>query len=169
MKYLLTLALVLPSFLMAAATKPTTVEFKDATGMSLGTAKLSQMRKGVKIELKLSKLSPGSHAIHFHENGTCEGPKFLTAGGHFNPEGKEHGLDNPLGHHLGDMTNFIADKDGIVKATVMNEHATLAPTGPGSLKKEGGVSLVIHAGADDQKTNPSGASGDRIACAVLAL
>jgi Cu-Zn family superoxide dismutase len=166
MKFIMALALAIPGLLLAAANKDIKVEFKNAEGKVIGTGTLSQLRKGLKINLDISGLTPGEHAIHFHENGKCEGAKFESAGGHLNPDGKEHGLDNPHGHHLGDMKNIVADKDGKIKTSVVNESATLA-SGPGSLKKEGGVAIVIHAHADDNKTNPSGASGDRVACAVL--
>ena len=168
MNKILSIVLACPVLLVAAPNKEIKVELKDAQAKDLGTATLVQYKKGVKISLNLKGLTPGAHAIHIHENGICEGPAFTTAGGHLNPEKKEHGMENPKGHHAGDMPNIIADKDGVVKTSFVNEGVTLLD-GPNSLKKEGGAALIIHAGADDYKTNPSGGAGDRVACGIVEV
>jgi Cu-Zn family superoxide dismutase len=141
-------------------------DMTDASGKSVGTATLTQTASGVRITANLSSLPPGVHAIHIHTVGKCEAPGFTTAGGHFNPEGKKHGMDNPDGMHAGDLPNFTVSSDGSAQVTALASHATLGD-GDNSLFHTGGTALVIHQMADDYKTDPAGNAGPRIACGVI--
>ena len=149
-----------------AAQAPVKVELKDAQGQSIGTATLSAAMGAVHVQLDLKGLKPGVHAIHVHAVPKCEGPAFTSAGGHLNPAGKKHGLQSPDGPHAGDMENFTVAADGTAKGMIMTKGITLGD-GPHSVFANGGTALVVHAGPDDMKTDPAGASGDRIACGVI--
>ncbi len=147
-------------------TKPVRVALIDAKGDSIGTATLSPASNGVKIALAVKGLSPGEHAIHVHGAAKCEGPAFTSAGGHFNPDQKQHGTNNPQGPHAGDMPNFTVDSTGRSTATVVAPGITLG-AGPHSVFTGGGTALVIHEKADDMKSDPAGNAGARVACGVI--
>jgi superoxide dismutase, Cu-Zn family len=152
---------------MAMLNAQTTVQLKNAAGESVGTAVLSAAPSGgVQIALDLNHLPPGEHAIHVHQNAKCEPPKFTTAEGHFNPDKKKHGLSNPEGPHAGDMPDFTVATDGTAKTTVIAPNLTYTE-GPHSVFSNGGTALMIHASADDMKSDPAGNAGARIACGVI--
>jgi len=143
------------------------VELKDAQGKSVGTVGLFQQGSGVGLKLQLHDLPPGEHGIHFHQNAKCDAPDFKSAGPHLNPDGKKHGLENPEGHHAGDMKNLTVDAQGKANGVKLQDNDVTLGDGANSLFSNGGTALVIHAKADDMKTDPSGNSGDRIACGVI--
>jgi Cu-Zn family superoxide dismutase len=143
------------------------VDLKDSKGASVGMAMISPAKGGgVSIDLDVKGLPPGEHAIHFHAVPKCEAPAFTSAGGHFNPMTKKHGMENPEGPHAGDMMNFTVDAKGNAKTTITNKNVTLGAE-PNSLYTNGGTALMIHAAADDMKTDPSGNAGDRIVCGPI--
>ena len=142
------------------------VELKDAKGNSVGMAMISPAKGGgVSIDLDVKGLPPGEHALHFHAVPKCEAP-FTSAGGHFNPSNKKHGIQNPEGPHAGDMNNFTVDAKGTAKTTIVNTKVTMGSE-PNSIYANGGTALMIHAAADDMKTDPAGNAGDRIACGAI--
>lgn len=135
-------------------------------GLPIGTAKVTESKKhGLRVEIQVKGLQRGERGIHLHAIGSCEGPRFTSAGPHWNPHGKMHGLSNPEGSHAGDMPNLLVNRNGRGKLKFD------IPEGQfdrgGGLMDDDGASIVIHAMSDDQRTDPSGNSGDRIACGVF--
>lgn len=143
------------------------VDLMDSDGDSIGTAELTDEDDGVQVKLNAKGVSEGAHGIHFHEVGKCEVPDFESAGGHFNPADTSHGLDHKEGPHAGDLPNLNVGEDGEVDEEFLAEDVTLKSGEENSLLQEGGTALIIHAEADDGKTQPSGDSGDRIVCGVI--
>jgi superoxide dismutase, Cu-Zn family len=143
-----------------------TVTLRDAEGKDVTTLTLSDAGNGVLITGTLSEVSPGPHAIHFHAVGKCE-PPFDSAGDHFNPAGKMHGILNEAGHHAGDMPNVVMPEEGKGAMQIFAAGVTLAVNVGNSLRDGDGTAIVIHADPDDYKTDPAGNSGDRIACGVV--
>jgi Cu-Zn family superoxide dismutase len=141
----------------------------DVNGSAIGTASLWQDPNGlVNVEIASLALPAGTHGIHFHEVAKCEGgaTAFSTAGGHYNPLGKQHGLNNPLGAHAGDAPNIVIPASGVGGVAFTSNRVTLT-SGTISLFDADGSSIVVHANPDDQVSQPSGNSGPRIACGVV--
>ena len=139
----------------------------NSSGAAVGTAQLWQDANGtVNVEISSLTLPAGTHGIHFHDVGKCEGPAFTTASGHYNPMGMEHGLQNPKGPHAGDNPNIVIPAGGVGNVSFSTDRVSLTP-GTRTLLDADGTALVVHASADDQVTNPSGNSGARIACGVV--
>jgi Cu-Zn family superoxide dismutase len=134
----------------------------NASGQSIGSVRAWQTAGGVSFHIEASGLSHGVHGVHVHAVGRCEGPDFTSAGPHWNPAEKKHGINNPAGPHAGDMPNVEVAANGVLSATLTLPGASMA-----SLLDADGAALVIHAAADDYVTDPSGNSGARIACAVI--
>jgi Cu-Zn family superoxide dismutase len=142
-------------------------ELRNAAGESVGEARLTQNAAGpVELAVQVHDLSPGRHGIHFHATGSCDAPSFESAGAHYSPppnDAAKHGLSNPEGPHNGDLPNLEVSADGSGRLSTATDRVTLGPDGP-TLFDADGTALVIHAKEDDQRTDPSGNSGDRVAC-----
>jgi Cu-Zn family superoxide dismutase len=147
---------------------PATVELKDKDGKTVGKLTLKEAKGGVAIKGKLMGLTPGQHGFHIHEKGACTPPGFQSAGGHYNPTKKHHGQLNPQGgQHVGDLGNLNVGPKGTIAVNTMAKGATLGK-GDASLTKTDGTAIVVHAKADDLKSDPAGNAGDRIACGPIA-
>ncbi len=153
-----------------ATPKSVMVQMETSDGRDGGKATLTQKGKNVEVEADFKNLNPGVHAIHIHQNPKCDAPDFKTAGGHFNPAGKQHGIQNPQGHHAGDMPlNLNVGDDGMVKKSFTSKDISLDPKAPNSVFANGGTSLMVHSGADDMKTDPSGNAGGRESCGIISI
>ena len=150
-----------------ATAAPATFFFKGGDGAELGTVSVSEDAAGLTLNLNATGMPAGVHGIHLHEKGLCDGPRFDSAGAHWNPGQKKHGRDNPAGAHAGDLANINVNADGSARVNIPIAGVMMA-SGATMLADADGTALVIHAKADDYKTDPSGDSGDRIACAVVA-
>lgn len=148
------------------AAQPMTAQLLDGAGKAIGDIQVSEDANGVTLRVSAAGLPQGVHGVHLHEIGKCDTPDFKSAGAHWNPASKKHGRDNPMGAHLGDLANFDIGT-GPASTSYLVGAVTVSGT-QNALADADGTSLVIHAKADDYKTDPSGDSGDRIACAVLA-
>jgi Cu-Zn family superoxide dismutase len=160
-----TLALTMPAWAQDAGA---TAKFISADGNELGEITLTQAEGGVVVKGTVTSITPGEHGIHFHETGDCDAASaFETAGGHFNPTSHQHGLDNPEGPHAGDLPNVTADGQGNVALDFTTDTISLTEGDDGYVFDDDGTALIIHADPDDNVTDPSGNSGDRITCAVI--
>ncbi len=148
-----------------AASETAQADLINADKEKIGTVTLTQTPHGVLLSIEASRLPPGLHALHIHEVGQCE-PPFQSAGGHFNPGGKRHGVFSPEGMHAGDLPNVYVGTDGSLRAEAFASGVTLTP-GPNSVFDRDGSSIILHAGPDDYKTDPAGNAGARIACGVI--
>jgi Cu-Zn family superoxide dismutase len=149
---------------LPASAQSAKATLKNADGKEVGTAQLTQVTGGVLITLAVSGLPAGDHAFHVHAVGKCE-PPFTSAGGHFNPTNKKHGMMSPEGQHAGDMPNLHIPTGGALTVDVVNSAITLEKgRGTGDAN---GLPLIIHAGKDDYKTDPTGDAGGRIACGLI--
>ena len=152
----------------AQGPKKFTVEFSTSAGQDGGSATFKTVKNGVKVTLKLKNIPFGQHGVHIHTNPVCDAPDFKGAGGHFNPGSKQHGFMNPMGHHAGDFPASVSvGEDHTGEVSFVLDSVSLDPAAPNSLFLNGGTSIIVHEKADDEKTDPSGASGNRIACAVI--
>jgi len=150
-----------------AAVKSARATLLDATGASKGTATISETAGGLRLVVDGAGLPQGAHGLHIHGVGKCEAPGFTTAGAHWNPAGKMHGRDAPGGAHMGDLPNLIVGTDGRGRAEAVIDGGRLVG-GSMPLLDVDGAAIVVHAVADDYRTDPSGNSGARIACGTFA-
>jgi Cu-Zn family superoxide dismutase len=157
---------ILVCMALPAAAQTATAALKNANGGDVGTAEMTQTPAGVLIKLSVKGLPPGDHAFHVHAVGKCE-PPFESAGPHFNPANKKHGLMATDGPHAGDMPNLHIPAAGELVVEVLNNSVTLEKGKPNSVFDSDGSTLIIHAGVDDYKTDPAGNAGGRISCGVI--
>ena len=157
----LTAAAALPASAQSAK-----AQLKTGDGKTAGLATLTQMPSGVLIVVAVKGVPAGEHAFHIHAAGKCE-PPFTSAGGHFNPGGAKHGMAAADGPHAGDMRNLHVPPSGVLAVEVANPAISLVKGQPTSVFDADGSAVIIHAGADDYKTDPTGNAGDRIACGVI--
>jgi Cu-Zn family superoxide dismutase len=151
---------------MPASAEQATAEVRDASGAQKATATAWPIGSALRVRVSGMNLAPGAYGAHVHTTGRCEPPKFDSAGPHWNPTAEQHGMNNPQGMHKGDLPNLMIGSDGRGSMETTIEGASLAGAGDRLMDLDG-AALVIHAGADDYRTDPSGNSGGRIACGVF--
>lgn len=142
------------------------VTLNDARGRGVASAQMSQEAAGVRVRVAATAMPAGTYAAHVHMVGRCDAPAFESAGGHWNPTGQQHGRDNPAGAHLGDLPNLSVGTDGRGSMEYLAAGARLDGGTSGMFDTDGSA-LIIHANADDYRTDPSGNSGVRIACGIV--
>ncbi len=147
----------------ATAGRSAAAPLRTAAGADVGTVTATEMAGGIQVRIDARGMPAGLHGAHVHTTGRCDAPDFTTAGGHWNPTAKQHGTGNPAGPHAGDAPNITIGADGTGSVTIMLPAGTMD-----GLLDADGAAFVIHAAADDYKTDPSGNSGGRIACGVFA-
>ena len=152
--------------MMSGGDNAAVAELTNTSGQSVGTARFTQAGNVVRILVEAKGLPPGPHGAHVHAVGKCDPPDFNSAGPHFNPTNKQHGALNPQGSHAGDLPNLTVGPDGTGRMETTTEQLSLG-SGPSSVWDADGSALVVHANADDFKTDPTGNSGARVACGVL--
>ena len=141
-------------------------DLRDTAGTQVGVASFTMAGGEGQLGISVSGLAPGEHGMHIHETGACTPPSFESAGGHFNPASRQHGILNPEGPHAGDLPNLVVKADGSADTTVAVS-ASLLSEGTGSMIGGESRAFVIHADPDDQRTDPSGNSGARVVCGVI--
>jgi superoxide dismutase, Cu-Zn family len=142
-----------------------TASLAKADGTPVGRASVTPDRSGVRVRIETEGLAPGTYAVHIHRTGRCDAPSFESAGAHWNPTGQQHGFRNPSGRHRGDLPNLRVRADGRGELGFTIRAAPLR--GENGILDGDGAAMMIHAQADDYRTDPSGNSGARIACGVL--
>lgn len=140
-------------------------QLNDARGADRGRVDIYRTSSGLRLEVVARGFAAGSYGMHIHTTGRCDGPDFASAGGHWNPTSRQHGRDNPMGSHHGDMPNLVVEGGEIGRTTV--ELVGSRFEGEGGLLDADGAAFIIHAGPDDYRTDPAGNSGPRVACGVL--
>lgn len=151
------------------------VPIKTSTGQDAGNATFEETKKGeLSIKLELKNLPFGEHAVHIHAKPVCDAPDFKGAGPHFNPDGKQHGTTNPMGHHNGDLPQNVSigeDHTGSASFKVdylsLSEGSDVSASSANNILANGGTAIVVHERPDDMKTDPTGNAGNRIACGVI--
>ena len=143
------------------------VALNGSDGSEAGTVSISEDATGITLTVNAKGLKPGTHAVHLHEKGDCTAADFTSAGGHWNPAGAQHGRDNPMGSHLGDLANMEVDEVGSGQSIYLLTGVRVTG-GQQALSDADGTALVIHEGPDDYVSDPTGNAGARVACAVLA-